>query len=594
MPRAFGRNLSDFFNPGTVSLPRAEQALREAAARGVSYAGTLAPAMRMAARETPAKPRGRPACAEATVIRAGFLRFLLLGGDDDAPVHENGVLMSDVWVTDLLDLNECKAVCSVTLENCVLDSGVLLTDASLVNFALLGCVVRRLKIDAWSDMAIFGERMKSTGAVFLRKGCHLLGEMRMQAAAIGGDLDLAGSRFDAADRIAIDLTAARIGGDLELNSYYRGGLPRRRRASAPPPRAVSYVTRVARLPPPAIPAEAPPPIESHFEARGRVILDNATVAVRLRLIGATIRFASDADRSGPRAALSCVGTAVRGGFFFHDFRRSEGADAPSGVEGVSLLGATVGTLVDDPDSWETGRGRHRFDGFVYERIADESREDDRCAWLRTQRPEDLGVGPVPRFGGLREQPWEQAADALEASGETHAAREVRIAQQRLKTAAGDLARKAWALPWDFVSRYGLEKGRLTRITLAIWFLATLDCYYLATHGGIRAVDEKALPAHYEACFADARATGALFATPFAFCTQFKHIDEKHVDYTPFVPLLYSIDNLVPVIDLGQKKAWTWSPRAGIAWFLMFEYLWGAVIGSALAALLGSYLLRRTG
>jgi hypothetical protein len=592
MPRAFGRNLSDFFNPGTVALPRAEQGLREAAARGVQYRGALTAAQRGAALGDPEQPRGSPPGAEGAVVRADFVRFLLLGGDDDAPVHENGVQMANGWVSGVLDLNECRAIRSLVLQDCVLDSGVLLTDSSLVNLALFGCTVRRLTIPQWNDIAIFGERMKTDGAVFIRRGCRVLGELRMQAADIGGDLDLAGTQFVAAVRIAIDLTAARIGGDLELSSYYRGGLPRRRHSIAVP-LADAYLRRLGVLAQPTQPAPDPPEILDCFIARGRVILDNATVEVRLRLIGASIFFHDHDVGAGPRAALSCVGVVVKGGFFFHDVRADPNTADRRGIEGVSLLGAKVGTLVDDPESWQSGRGRHRFDGFVYDRIADESRRDDRRAWLETQRPVDLGEGPEPRIGGLREQPWEQAATALEASGELEAARDVRIAQQRLKTKSGDLPRKVWALPWDFVSRYGLDKGRLTLITLLIWFVATLDCRYLAERGGIHATDEKSLPPRYEACFSDPKATGEFLGWPMAYCSKFKYVDPKHGDYTPFYPLLYSVDNLVPVIDLGQKKAWTWDPRIGVAWFLMFEYLWGAVIGSALAALLGSYLLRRS-
>ena len=40
---------------------------------------------------------------------------------------------------------------------------------------------------------------------------------------------------------------------------------------------------------------------------------------------------------------------------------------------MSLLGANVGTLVDDDRSWKSGKNRHRLDGFFYARVADESR-----------------------------------------------------------------------------------------------------------------------------------------------------------------------------------------------------------------------------
>jgi hypothetical protein len=563
---AWGRNLADFIIPVRQTLPAAEQKLRVAAARGVQCALGATPAHWTAAESA----ADIPPDAAYSVIRASFLRFLLLGGDDAAPVHESGIQLSDAWIAGVLDLNECVAARSLHLSRCILDSGVLMTDASLINFALVGCVVRPLAMDGLRERGIFGERMKASGAVFISAGSHVLAETRMQAVSIDGDLDLSGTRFDAAVETALDLTAARIGGDLELNNYYAGVLPQRRDPNYHPP------------------------IRKHFDARGRVLLDNATIGVRLRTIGASMAFARDVDRDKYGAVLSCVGATVKGGLFFHNVEKRQSVAFGKGIEGVSLLGAKVGTLVDDLASWETGTGRHRFDGFVYDRIADECRQDDRSAWLAHQLPSDLGVGATPAIGGVREQPWRQAAIALEASGETAAARELRIEQQRRKTRSGSRVRKLWALPWDFVSRYGLSKGRLVVFTLGVWLVSCAAIYGLAARGLIYAIDEKSLaksetsPAGaYRKCFTDPKATVYWLGLPVAYCAKF-----KSPNYAPFYPLLSGIDNLVPVIDLGQKKAWTFSLRQPLGWLLLFEYLWGAVIGSALAALLGSYLLSK--
>jgi hypothetical protein len=568
MPHIIGRRLADFYEPGGKTLPAAERSLLEAVAAGETCRLHLNQVHLDGALVSP----NIPASAAGSAIRADFVRFLLLGGDDDAPVHENGVLLSNAWIKGLLDLNECEAKRSLDLRDSVADSGIRLTDASLVNFALSGCVVRQLGTDYLGDHAIFGERVKASGAVFICEGSHLLGELRMQAADIKGDLDLSGSRFNASSGVAIDLTAAKIGGDLELNSFYDGALP--------------------HLDDPAY----QPRIKNRFEACGRVLLDNATIDVRFRLIGASIVYASDEDRTKANAVLSCVGTTVKGGFFFHNIVSRGGADPRRGIESVSLLGAKVGTLVDDLPSWRSGEKRHRFDGFVYDRIADESRIVDRSAWLKMQRPADLGEGDDPAIGGLREQPWRQAASVLEASGDVETARRLRIEQQTLKTKSGGFGRKFWALPWGVVSGYGFSIRRLVAITAALWLLSTWACYRLAETGQIYAASEGTFAngtqhdqKSYRTCFTDPESTVYLMGSRkvLAYCAKF-----KAPNYAPFYPLLYSVDNLVPVIDLGQKKAWTWSLRQATAWILLLEYIWGVFIGSALVALAGSYLLRK--
>src|SRR5271166_4527077 len=51
-------------------------------------------------------------------VRAGFLRFLLLGGDGDAPVHERGVQLDGAIVTGTLNLDGTTNVRPLLLKDC--------------------------------------------------------------------------------------------------------------------------------------------------------------------------------------------------------------------------------------------------------------------------------------------------------------------------------------------------------------------------------------------------------------------------------------------------------------------------------------------
>lgn len=86
--RAFGRSLADF-----APLLPAEEKLRAACARGEPCKlGDTVP----------------DKASEANRVRAEFVRFLLLGEDEETPVHESGVHLEGAWFEEALKLTELR------------------------------------------------------------------------------------------------------------------------------------------------------------------------------------------------------------------------------------------------------------------------------------------------------------------------------------------------------------------------------------------------------------------------------------------------------------------------------------------------------
>ena len=83
-------------------------------------------------------------------IRASFLRFLLLGGDEQAPVHERGVRMSGYWVEGRLDLGGCAVPFGATLVHSHFAGLLFAQDARLSGpLSLAGsCLSNRLSSQA--------------------------------------------------------------------------------------------------------------------------------------------------------------------------------------------------------------------------------------------------------------------------------------------------------------------------------------------------------------------------------------------------------------------------------------------------------------
>lgn len=138
-------------------------------------------------------------------VRASFLRFLALGGDEDVAIHEQGIEVWGAWITGILDLSACTLDCRITLAACRLER-VVAFGAVLKYFDLANCRVMK---------DIDGDGLRSTGSVRVR-GTHVSGQVSLTGVSIGGMLDCVGSEFDNPTGVALRVDNASIDRDLRL------------------------------------------------------------------------------------------------------------------------------------------------------------------------------------------------------------------------------------------------------------------------------------------------------------------------------------------------------------------------------------------
>ncbi|MFD8395941.1 hypothetical protein ACFV2N_43815 [Streptomyces sp. NPDC059680] len=207
--------------------------------------------------------------------------------------------------------------------------------------------------------------------------------------------------------------------------------------------------------------------------------------------------------------------------------------APDGL--VDLTHAGIGTLHDDPATWPTHLDLR---GLTYQTLTnDHVPVRARPGWLQRQQQ------------GYALQPYDQLAAAHRQAGQEDAARLVAIHKQRRRRHTLNPAGRL--LDWLLYLTVGY--GYRTWLA-ALWLLALLA---LGT-----AVFTHAYPAHITAT-----------STP-----------------TPaFHPIAYTLDVLVPIIDLGQQKAWLPTGSALYCWWLLSGAGW--VLTTAVAAGLGGVLKR---
>jgi hypothetical protein len=206
---------------------------------------------------------------------------------------------------------------------------------------------------------------------------------------------------------------------------------------------------------------------------------------------------------------------------------------------VELTHAQVGTLLDDPASWPR---EAILDGFVYDALY-----EDRSVSAR-QRLDWLASNPR----GYSPQPYEQLAAVYRRAGRDQDARTVAIAKQRAPRRTLGPAERLWSLLLDGLVGYGYRTWLAGLWLVGFWLVGWAVFDRAHAHGGL------------------------VLAKP----------GETHPSYHGAI---YSLDTLLPVVDLRQQAVWI--PHGGAQWWASVSILAGWILTTAVVAALTGLLKR---
>jgi hypothetical protein len=131
---------------------------------------------------------------DANRVRASLVRFLALGGDDDAPVHEYGVSLAGAWITGNLSIEDAALSRTLALRNCWIRK-INGWRATLPLLMLSGCHLQE-GMDAGEIRTGFGiamDQLTSAGPIVLF------------GARLDGDLFAAGIRIEVEEEVDVSL-----------------------------------------------------------------------------------------------------------------------------------------------------------------------------------------------------------------------------------------------------------------------------------------------------------------------------------------------------------------------------------------------------
>lgn len=541
--RARGRSLSDF-----GKLSAAEEKLIEATSEGqqARFGNTI-----------PTEEK------ESNKIRGPLIRFLLLGGDNGTPVHEHGVSAVGAWIVEDIDLDGCKLELPLRLHLCRVAKNLTMYDSDIKHLQLSGCEVQN----------ILGDRTTCHGSIHLRHGFHAKGFVRFARAIVRGDLDFTGAILDGGDKdntalicagITVNGNVSCVGAGSSRNNFHAKGTINLSGA-----RITGYLDFAnAKIEGGSIQVSAAH-IGGNLNFGSVAIQPNDDVALNVSLahVGGSVFFA----RAHMHGNVRLLGARIAGDLDFTHatFRESKRKLGDLVLTRVDVAGrlivremagdlqrivcraASVGGLIDDIQSWEIA-GSIILDGFHYNRFLDIGFTENgvpkhfvsptdavsRITWLKRQQLADLRQNFKP-------QPWAHLFEVLRAAGHEEEAKQVAISREKMLREAGKIKGAASILHalFGILAGFGFRPLRLVAWVAATWFLCGLVFQFASEYSVMAPTNPRIFEnPKSESCRPHN-------AGNWATC------DELPYEYTTFNAWLYSLDLLLPLVDLQQDKDW---------------------------------------
>ena len=331
--------------------------------------------------------------------------------------------------------------------------------------------------------------------------------------------------------------------------------------------------------------------EEGFCAKGEVHLTGMNVGGDLTMVGS--RFDNSEGQT-----ITAARIVVQGAF---KLKRTEP------ICRASFESSEVGHLIDDEVSWG---GNNVLNGFKYGSFAGDAPTDaaSRLRWLDKQ----ISTTDQKAGSGFRPQPWQQLRRVLLEMGHFEDAREVGIAYEERLRSVGLIGQSpkdrdpvvAWLNRtfaigahklFGLLIGYGYRPAKLVAWLVGVWFLSGMLYWYAALDGVMAPSNPIVFQNEaYKKCQGEAEGGWYL-------CSELPE------EYTGFSPLAYSLDVLLPFVDLQQENDWAPKvPTPQASWYLelkafslkhavrlalWFEIIFGWIAGVLLVAVVSGLTKR---
>ncbi|MBO8195646.1 oxidoreductase [Streptomyces oryzae] len=476
-------------------------------------------------------PFGEVRWGPERAVRARVVARLLLDGPPPLPGRAPALKLTGCYITGHLDLANSEITVPVELQQCRLEASLLLVDCRAGLVILHRCWAPRLeatRLTVEGDLRLNESRL-ARGLVLAQ--ANIGTDLSLEGLELGGDRR--GKALDADGmNIAQDVNADRLEatGELSLRGARVGGTMSLHGCRLSNPRG-RWALTASRLTVEENLVVAPGALPSGSDSR-LARMQSAAVQGGINLDSSTIGGALVLD--GVRLKLADdQELSLRG------IQATELTFTPECPERgrVDLQDTVVSRLVDRAASWP-GDGRLRLRGFTYEYLIPKGPFplDQRLAWVHEATPE------------FNPEPYDRLAACLQAGGEEADAHTVLLTKlrRRRETLHGPL--RVWDYIQDLALGYGYRPGRAV-----LWLVLLLT-------GGSVWFAKNPPPA-------------------------LKPDEAPHWE-----PFIYTLDLLLPVLDLGQEAAWRTTGAS--QWIALTLVILGWLLATIVTAGAAAVILRR--
>jgi len=463
---------------------------------------------------------------ERPEITGEFLRWLATDSEAAAHIDPLGLRVNNCTIISALNLTGSKLPFRLLFQHCNFQSEVNLRSAVLPELFFYNCT---------TEQGISADGLDSPGRIFLRN-LRSAGEISFVGAQVGGQLDCSGTSLTAEGE-ALSADGAHISGDVLLREGFSSKGPIRFRGAQIGGdldcSGASLTAEGEALSADGAKISGNVFLSEGFSAKGAIRFNSTQIGGHLDCSQAAIRY------------LSCEFAHLDGSLIWRALVEPDQSY-------LNLLGATIGTLEDDTASWPAP-GQLVIKGCEYRnlthhepsteehlktrRLATQRQLDvrERIQWLMLQRDEN------------RRDPhaWMWLAKLFKEKDDIAGYRRIICEYRSLKARASKN---------PFRRKLGLLLAEIERNpwTIFIVFLPLLllgtAIFWSSAH-------------HMPPTNSDAsRAWASGTAYPAA--------------YPRFNPLVYTLENELPLIKFGMDDKWAPDPnlstqgRSGLYWFLV--------------------------
>ncbi len=452
-------------------------------------------------------------------IRAEFLRSLIL--TERESIDQKGVQFQGAYVSGSFDFESCETNLPFWFWRSFFEEEIVFMRSRIRMLSLSG---------SEASKGINANEFKCEDSVFLKDGFNAKGQVNFVGAQIGSNLECTKGTFENPNGDALTCNGAEIKGGVFLTDGFNakgkvdfgsaqiGSVLVCTNGTFENPNGDALNCDSAKI-------ESNVFLRDGFNAKG------------------IVNFA--ATQIG--GSLVCTNAKIDGGCRPRYFARPHGLVCTNAkIDGVfDLDSAKAKDLRDSEGFWSyEGLKNISLDGFVYGHIHDDFQAEKRKKWL----------AKMPKF---KPQPYKQLAKVLRDMGHINDANEIMIEyhDKRSKEFKSGL-KKSFFWFYRSFSDYGYSPSKVVKWMFWVWLVCSI-VYWHAANTGVFAPSNpivfQNVGYEYNCSPKEVGFRDIIYKEENG--SKNWYYSSLKGEYTTFQPFLYSLDVILPVVDLYMEKDW---------------------------------------